>query len=241
VRAAAAALLAVAALAAGCGGSSGEDGELTVFAAASLSDVLPALEPGATYSFAGSDELAAQIESGVPADVYLAASPKYPEQLEEQGLVEDLRTFATNRLVLIVPKGNPAGVATVADLAAPGVKVVVGADGVPVGDYTRSVLEALGATGVLANVASEEPDVKGVVAKVATGAADAGFVYATDVAAAADDVEAIELPADAQPPIEYVLAIVSGTARREAAEAFVDSLLGETGRQALADAGFGLP
>jgi molybdate transport system substrate-binding protein len=241
VRAAAAALLAVAALAAGCGGSSGEDGELTVFAAASLSDVLPALEPGATYSFAGSDELAAQIESGVPADVYLAASPKYPEQLEEQGLVEDLRTFATNRLVLIVPKGNPAGVATVADLAAPGVKVVVGADGVPVGDYTRSVLEALGATGVLANVASEEPDVKGVVAKVATGAADAGFVYATDVAAAADDVEAIELPADAQPPIEYVLAILSGTARREAAEAFVDSLLGETGRQALADAGFGLP
>jgi molybdate transport system substrate-binding protein len=241
VRAAAAALLAVAALAAGCGGSSGEDGELTVFAAASLSDVLPALEPGATYSFAGSDELAAQIESGVPADVYLAASPKYPEQLEEQGLVEDLRTFATNRLVLIVPKGNPAGVATVADLAAPGVKVVVGADGVPVGDYTRSVLEALGATGVLANVASEEPDVKGVVAKVATGAADAGFVYATDVAAAADDVEAIELPAEAQPPIEYVAAIVSGTEHRAAAETFFAALTGDAGRQALSAAGFGLP
>ncbi len=120
-------------------------------------------------------------------------------------------------------------------------KVVVGAEGVPVGDYTRAVLETLGASDVLANVASEEPDVKGVVAKVASGAADAGFVYVTDVAPVADEVEVVELPADAQPPIEYVLGIVSGTAHREAAEAFVRSLLGDAGREALSAAGFGLP
>lgn len=240
MRAAAAALLGLVALAAGCGGS-GSDAKLTVFAAASLSEVLPSIDPGATYNLAGSDELAAQLESGAEADLYLAASPKYPRELEAKGLVEKLQTFATNRLVLIVPKGNPAAVATVVDLAEPGVKVVVGAEGVPVGDYTRTVLETLGASDVLANVASEEPDVKGVVAKVASAAADAGFVYATDVAPVAGEVEAIELPAGAQPPIEYVAAIVSSTEHREAAEAFLASLLGDPGREALSTVGFGLP
>lgn len=233
-------ILAVALIAAACGSSAGT-GDLTVFAAASLTEALPQIAPDATYSFAGSDELAAQLEAGAPADLFLAASPKYPEELERRGIVEGLRVFALNRLVLIVPSGNPAGVAGVDDLARPGVKVVVGAEGVPVGDYTRAVLEALGASAVLENVVSEEPNVKGVVAKVALGAADAGFVYVTDVKPVADSVQAIELPAGEQPPIRYVVAIVSASRHREAAEAFVERLLSDDGRRVLLDEGFGLP
>lgn len=230
----------VAGLLAGCGSAGGGTG-LTVFAAASLSDALPGLDARPTYNFAGSDELAAQLEAGARADVYLAASPRYPKELEAAGIVEGLRVFATNRLVLVVPAGNPAGISGVDDLLAGGSRVVIGAEGVPVGDYTRALLDALGAGALVRQVASEEPDVKGVVAKVASGAADAGFVYATDAAAARGRVEAIELPAAAQPPIEYVAAVVTGSDEKGAARAFVERLLGDEGRAALRDAGFGLP
>ena len=234
----------------GCGGgdepdsSAGEpasDNPVTVFAAASLTEVLQALDPSATYSFAGSDELAAQIREGAPADVYAAASPKYPQELFVEGLVEEPVVFATNQLVLVVPTDNPAGIESVEDVAGDGVKLVLAAEGVPVGDYTRTVLEDLGLRDALDNVVSNEQDVKGVVAKVATGEADAGFVYATDVKPVEDDVEAIEIPPEAQPPVEYQAAIVTGTENGEAAQAFLDRLLGEQGRAALEEAGFGLP
>ena len=157
-------------------------GRLTVFAAASLTEVFPAIDPRPRFGFAGSDQLAFQIQQGAPADVFAAASPKYPEALYKQGLVEKPIPFATNTLVLIVPKSNPAGIHSVTDLTKPGVKIVIGDPSVPVGSYTRTVLSNLGiSAAVLKNVVSQETDVKGVVAKVALGEADAGFVYVTDV------------------------------------------------------------
>jgi molybdate transport system substrate-binding protein len=230
---------------AACGGSDDEaptvGEELTVFAAASLTEVLETLDPDVTYSFAGSDELATQIREGAPADVYAAASPRYPQELFDEGIVEEPVAFATNRLVVIVPAGNPAGISTVEDVANEGVRLVMADEGVPVGDYTRAVLETLGLQAALGNVASNEADVKGVVGKVALGEADAGFVYATDATTAAEDVEVIEIPVDAQPPVEYQIAIVADTARRDAAETFLELLLGDEGRAALTAAGFGLP
>ena len=237
MRRAACALAAVIALA-GCGG--GEE-RLTVFAAASLTEAFTALDDDARFNFAGSDELATQIREGAEADVYAAASPRYPRELRAEGLVERPRVFATNTLVIVVPADNPAGIRSVADLQRAGVKLVVGAEGVPVGDYAREVLANLEATDVLRNVASNEDDVKGVVGKVAAGEADAGFVYATDARAAGTDVRAIELPADAQAAVEYHVALVRGSGRRAAAEAFVERLVGADGRRVLARAGFGLP
>jgi molybdate transport system substrate-binding protein len=233
------AVLAVLALAS-CGG--GDDSERpTVFAAASLTEVLEALEPDARFNFAGSDELATQIREGARADVYAAASPRYPAELREEGLVEEPQVFARNRLVIVVPADNPAAVSDLGDLARPGLKLVVGAEGVPIGDYTRTVLERARRTDVLANVVSREEDVKGVLGKVALGEADAGFVYATDARAAGDDVRSVELPAGVQADVEYPVAVVAGTPRRAAAEAFVERLLGADGREALREAGFELP
>ncbi len=238
-------LLAAALLAASCGGddesSTGDFEGLTVFAAASLTEVFQEIAPDATFNFAGSDELATQIREGAPADVYAAASPKYPGELFDEGLVDEPQIFATNRLVLIVPPDNPAGIESVDDLGAEGVKLVVGAEGVPIGDYTRTVLENMGETDVLDNVVSNEEDVKGVVGKVTSGAADAGFVYVTDANAAGDDVQAIELPQEAQAVVEYPISIVVASENQDAAQEFIDLVFSEDGQQALADAGFGPP
>jgi molybdate transport system substrate-binding protein len=227
---------------AGCGGG-GESGkgELIVYAASSLTDVFQDLGVKAAFNFAGSDELATQIREGAEADVYAAASTKYPVELHEDRLVEQPAIFATNRLVLIVPKDNRARIRSLADLDGKGVKLVVGAEGVPVGDYTREVLEKAGERQILDRVVSEEEDVKGVLAKVALGEADAGFVYATDAKAAGDKVRSVELPDQIQVPIRYPVAIVAATKREEEARTLVDLLLGDKGRQTLKDAGFGLP
>jgi molybdate transport system substrate-binding protein len=226
---------------AGCGDNATTQGELDVYAAASLAEVLPELEPAARFSFAGSDELATQIREGAPAEVYAAASSRYPQELFAGGLVHEPVTFATNRLVLIVPKANPGAIESVEDLLQPGTRLVIAAAGVPVGDYTRTVLETLGLSAALDNVVSNEDDVKGVASKVALGEADAGFVYATDVPPVADNVLAFELADDAQPPIEYQVAVVADSDDEDAAEEFVDKLLGEQGRAALERAGFVVP
>jgi molybdate transport system substrate-binding protein len=223
----------------GCGG--GDDARLTIYAAASLTEVFEGLEPDARFNFAGSDELATQLRDGAKADLYAAASPKYPAELHGAGIVERPRVFATNRLVLVVPKDNPASIDSVDDLLERDVKLIVGADGVPIGDYTRAVLHKLGRSQVLERVVSEEDDVKGVVGKVALGEADAGFVYATDVKPVADDVRALELPAGGQTVIRYPIALVAGSERRPEAERFLGRLLGAEGRRALQAAGFGLP
>jgi molybdate transport system substrate-binding protein len=232
-------------LAASCGGDGDGSGSnlegLTVFAAASLTEVFEEISPEVTFNFAGSDELATQIREGGPADVYAAASPRYPDELFEEGLVEEPQIFATNKLVVIVPSGNLAGIQSVEDLRGEDVNLVVGAEGVPIGDYTRTVLENMGATDVLDSVVSNEEDVKGVVGKVVSGDADAGFVYATDALAAGDDVETIDLPEEAQAVVEYPIAVVAASESAEAAQSFVELVLREDGQQALADAGFGPP
>lgn len=227
------------ALLAGCGG--GDDERLTVLAAASLTDVLPAIDPDPAYSFAGSDTLATQVREGAPADVYAAANERLPRELFEESLVERPVVFATNRLVLLVPRGNPASIRSVADLRREGVVYVMAAEGVPVGDYTRQVLANLGASGLVAGAASFEDDVRAVTGKVALGEADAGFAYSTDAAAVSESVQAVELPADAQPPVRYGVAVVAGSDQKRAAEAFIARLTRPEGRAALRAAGFGVP
>jgi molybdate transport system substrate-binding protein len=232
------AALAVATVVAGCGSSTDPgDGPLTIFAAASLSDVLEPLAPDGRFNFAGSDELATQIREGAEPDVFAAASTRYPDELHGEGLVERPRVFATNRLVLIA---SDTSIRSVADLARPGVKLVVAAEGVPVGDYTRNALTRLGEQRVLKNVVSEEEEVKGVLGKVQLGEADAGFVYATDVARKRP-ARVVELPASAQPRIEYSVAVIRASQRRREAQRFVEALLGAKGRRLLAGAGFGIP
>jgi molybdate transport system substrate-binding protein len=203
--------------------------------------VFQAIDPDAEFNFAGSDELATQLKAGAEADVYAAASPRYPDELFEADLIEEPQIFATNQLVLIVPQDNPAGIESVDDLEQDGVKLVIGGEGVPIGDYTRQVLDNMGATAVLDNVVSEEDDVKGVVGKVSLGEADAGFVYATDVGPVEDKVEVIELPAEAQARVEYPIAVVKDATNADAARDFVERVLGPEGQQALAEAGFGPP
>jgi molybdate transport system substrate-binding protein len=223
----------------GCGG--GDDERLTVFAAASLTEVFERLDEDARFNFAGSDELATQLREGAAADVYAAASPRHPAELHAEGVLEQPRVFATNRLVLIVPSDNPAGISSLGDLDRDGIKLVIGAEGVPIGDYTRTVLENAGREDVLGRAVSEEEDVKGVVGKVALGEAEAGFVYATDARAAGDDVRAIELPASIQTRVEYPIALVGGADNVAQGRAFVSRLFSPEGRRLLRQAGFGTP
>ncbi len=215
---------------------------VTVFGAASLTNVLPRIDKGSRYSFAGSDQLALQIRQGAPADVYAAASPKHTQLLYRDGLVLKPVVFATSKLVVLVPRSNPGAVRTVYDLRREGLKIVIGDRTVPIGAYTRQILDALGiANEVLKNVVSQEADVKGIVAKVALGEADAGFVYVTDAKPVAARTRIVALPGWAQPPIRYEIAVVKASSHRAAAAAFVRKVLSKRGRLLLARGGFGLP
>lgn len=214
---------------------------LAIFAAASLTGVFPQIDNAPRYQFAGSDQLAFQILQGAPADVFAAASPKYPEQLYAQGKCSKPAAFATNTVVLIVPRANPAHIDSVYDLQRDGIKLVIGAQGVPIGDYTRKLLANLGLTSVLKNVVSNETDVKLVVATVALGEADAGFVYRTDVLPVGNKVFRIGLPAAAQPTVRYELCIPTTRKHPVLADRFVREVLSKRGRAALKAAGFGLP
>jgi molybdate transport system substrate-binding protein len=213
-----------------------------VLAAASLGEVLPRIDAEASYSFGSSNSLAEQIRRGAPVDVYLSASPVYTKALHRQRLVRKPVAFATNSLAVIVPRSNPARIATVFDLAKrPKLKLVVAGPKVPIGLYTRDVLERLGLLRVLAKTVSIESDVNGIVGKVALGQADAGFVYRTDVAPVASRVRAIAIPARAQRTVVYQLATAAEPEDREAAQDFAGSVLGPEGRRHLRTAGFGLP
>lgn len=222
--------------------------QITVSAASSMKEALtecagefPAAD--VRLQFAGSDELAAQIRQGAPVDVFAAASTKLPDALAQEGKLETPVEFASNRLVLAVP-AEGGKVASLEDLEQPGVKLVIGAEGVPVGDYTRGVFEQLGgqrSAAILANVRSNEPDVKGVVGKLTQGAADAGFVYVTDVQATDGKLKAIELPGDLDATATYSAGVVKAAREPEAAEAFVDGLLAGGCHDALLAAAFTEP
>jgi len=214
---------------------------LTVLAASSLTDVFPKIDSGNKYSFGGSDVLAAQIQQGAAVDVFAAASPKYPEQLYQKGLVLKPVVFATNRLVLIVPASNPAGIASVYDLCKQGVKVDIGDKAVPVGSYTRQILTNLGLQCVLQNVVSNEQNVRDILAKVSLGEVDAGFVYITDAKTVPGKVKTFFLPGWAQPHVRYEVAVVKSSSHQAAAAAFIKALLAKPAQKLLAAAGFGPP
>jgi molybdate transport system substrate-binding protein len=217
-----------------------DSGRLAVFAAASLTEVFPRLTSAPRYSFSGSDQLAAQIQLGARADVFAAASPKYPELLFAKGQCEKPVPFATNTLIVMVPKANRAGIHSVRDLTKPGVKVVIAARAVPVGAYTLTVLKSLGLIdAVLKNVVSQEADVKSVVAKVALGEADAGFVYATDMRPVAAKARRVEIPPSAQPQVVYEACVVKGTRHPKAAHRFLTALIRPRDQALLARYGFG--
>jgi molybdate transport system substrate-binding protein len=212
----------------------------TVYAAASLMEAFPAIDGRPRYNFAGSDQLALQIQQGAPADVFAAASPKYPELLYQQGVVQKPIPFATNTLVLIVPKGNPARIRSAMDLTRPGVRLVIGDASVPVGSYTRTVLNNLGITSaVMKNVVSQETDVKGVLGKVVLGEADAGFVYVTDAKSVLPKVGVIRIRESAQPHVVYEVAVVKRSAHLREAYAFVTRLIRPPAQRVLVRYGFG--
>lgn len=213
-----------------------------VLAASSLTEVLPRIAPDAAYSFGSSNSLAEQIRRGAPFDVYFSASPLYTQALYQEGRLRKPVAFATNSLVVIVPRSNPARIMTIFDLAKrPRLKLVVAGPKVPIGLYTKEALKRLGLLKVLKRTVSFEPDVKGVVGKVALGQADAGFVYLTDIAPVATRVRAIAIPARAQPTVVYELAIAAKPNDLEAAQDVVIAVLGPDGRRQLRAARFGLP
>jgi molybdate transport system substrate-binding protein len=240
--------LALAALVGGCGDDESEASSepLVVSAASSLEPAFTAYAEAAgidaKQSFAGSDDLAAQIRQGVTPDLYAAANTSLPDELHADGLVAKPTAFTTNELVLAVPSGS--SIDSLGQLAEPGVKLAIGDEGVPVGDYTRETLARLGereSEAILANVRSLEPDVAGIVGKLTQGAVDAGFVYVTDVASTDGALEAIRLAGKLQPDIAYGVAVVEGAESPEGAEAFIDGLLEGEGAEALEQAGFGPP
>jgi molybdate transport system substrate-binding protein len=231
---------------AGCGdddqgeASGSADRQLVVSAASSLEPAFTAYaaEAGidAKQSFAGSDDLAAQIRQGVEPDVYAAANTSLPEELYAEGLVGEPVVFASNELVLAVPADSEIPIGSLEGLAQPGVTLAIGDEGVPVGDYTRELLSGLApgrADAILANVRSLEPDVAGIVGKLTQGAVDAGFVYVTDVVATGGELEAVELPPTLEPEVAYGAAVVEGAENPDGARQFIDGLLDGAGAEAL--------
>lgn len=231
---------------------------LTVFAAASLTDAFKdisgtftRLHPGTTIRFnlAGSQQLVAQLEQGAQADVFASADESSMVYARDHSLISgEPLVFAHNRLVVIVPRANPMRIRTLTDLARRGVKLVLAGETVPAGRYSRDVLHNLsGATGfspdyasrTLANVVSNEETVKGVVAKVQLGEADAGIVYRTDVTAdLARIVTVMEIPGPQNVLATYPVAVVRGSALPEVASAFITFLLSADGQRILGRHGF---
>jgi molybdate transport system substrate-binding protein len=248
--AAAAALLVTACGSSGAtgGAPAGEQRTLTVFAAASLTEVFSELEPrfeelhpgvDVVFNFGASSDLAQQIVNGGPADLFAAASTSTMQTVAAAGLVDGEPTvFATNVLQIVTPPGNPAGITSFADLARPDLQVVVCAPQVPCGAATERIEQAAGVT---LSPVSEEPDVKSTLGKVVTGNADAGLVYATDVHAAGDDVQGVAFPEAAQAVNDYPIAVIADATAADPARAFQELVTGAEGRAVLGSAGFGSP
>jgi molybdate transport system substrate-binding protein len=216
---------------------------LNVYAASSLRDVFTQVDSSATFNFLGSNTLQLQIERGAPADVFASASPKEAQALFHEGNCQRPVTFATNKLVMLVPKGNPKGLKSVYRLRPGGFRLAVGNSGVPVGSYTRTLLRRLGLSSVLTkNTVSDESNVAGITTKVANGSADAGFAYVTDARIASGQVDAIRLPRYAQPPVRYqICRVVRSGVDGRGADAFIARVRSSRGRSLLRGAGFGLP
>jgi molybdate transport system substrate-binding protein len=236
-------------------------GSLTVFAAASLTESFKTMQttleqanPGLkiTYNFAGSPTLRAQLAQGAKADVFASADEPNMQGAQQDGTIADQpRVFAQNRLVVILPAANPAGITQLQDLAKPGAKLVLAQQDVPVGRYSRDSLNKMSASSafgagfsvkVLANIKSEEANVKDVVAKVQLGEADGGFVYKTDVTASVRSaVKMLDIPDQFNVIARYPVAAVKGAPNEAGAHAFIDYLLSPAGQAVLATYGFSPP
>ena len=233
-------------------GDPGLSGTLTVFAAASLTDVFTSLgdrleaenpQLEVRFSFAGSSALATQLTQGAPADVFAAADEAQMVRVQDAGLADDAEVFARNRLVLVVPPANPAGlrlpggsgVPSLADILTSDVTLAVCAEEVPCGAAAATVLAAAGSP---ATPDTYEEDVRAVLTKVELGEVDAGLVYVSDVVAAGDQVVAFGFREGEQAVNEYRSAVLTDAPNPAAATAFTDLLRADAGRAALADAGF---
>jgi len=230
-------ILVLAVVVVGAAGAQRDTTRPTVYAAASLTDAFPKLGPNARYSFAGSNALAAQIRQGAPADVFAAANIKLPYGLYGENFCSKPVVFTRNALVLIVPRSNPKNIKKVGDIEHRGVKLVIAAKGVPVGDYTLKVLQKLKLMSALKNVVSQETDVREVLAKVALNEADAGFVYSTDARTVPKKVRTIAIPPRGQPNVEYGICVVL-RGDHAAGQRFVKRVLSATGQKILRSYGF---
>jgi molybdate transport system substrate-binding protein len=215
----------------------------TVYAAASLREAFPEIDGAQKYSFLGSNQLQQQIERGAPADVFASASPNEAQALFREGRCTRPVTFATNVVVIIVPRGNPSGVRSVYSLRTGSRRLSVGTAGVPIGAYTRQVLARLRLSSILtSNRVSLDPNVAAITSKVALGSADAGFVYTTDARTVASRTDVVALPRWAQPAVRYQLCAVKRPgADTRAANAFIAKVRATNGRRVLKKYGFGLP
>lgn len=230
--------------------------ELTVYAAASLKGALEAVksayetaDPGTTLTIStdSSAALKTQIEQGAPADVFLSADTKNPQALVDAGLTDGAAVdFAGNKLVVIVPTGDPAGIETPADLATPGVAIIAAGDAVPITKYANQLVENLAkepgypadfAAAYQANIVSREDNVKAVVAKLELGEGDAAIVYVTD-AKISTKVASVEVPDSANVVATYAGVVVKATQNPEAAAAFLTWLAGPEGQAILSGFGF---
>lgn len=226
-----------------------ESGELSgsavVFAAASLTEAFAEMaeafeathpQVSIVFNFGSSSGLATQLTQQGGADVFASADPVQMKKVADENLLaNEPRVFARNRLQIIVPTGNPAGVATLADLADPDLKVVLAAEQVPAGRYAKKVLSKAGVT---INPVSEAGDAKGVVGPVTLGEADAGIAYTTDVAAA-DGAEGIDIPDEYNVEATYPIALTKEAAGNPVAQAFFDFVLDDEGQRIMGDFGFG--
>ncbi len=228
----------------GSGDSGGDPKELTVLAAASLTDVFETMaddfeadnDAEVTFSFGSSTGLAEQVADGAPGDVLATADQTSMQVAEDAGVTGDVETFATNVLVIVTPPDNPAGIESLADLE--GATWVRCADDVPCGRVALGVLEA---SGITAEPASLEEDVRATLDKVVSGEADAGLVYATDAVAAGDSVATIAIPGAEEHLTSYFTTTLEQAENAELAQAWGDYLTSEDGQAALTEAGFGLP
>ena len=235
---------------AGCAGggtSAGEDEALTVLAAASLTESFDALatvfeddHPGVrvVLGYDSSATLAAQVADGAPGDVLATADTRTMQVALDAGAVSDPVDVATNRLVLVVPADNPAGVQGIADLDDPAVDYVVCAESAPCGALARRLLDS---EGIEAPARSLEVDVKAVLGKVVLDEADAGLVYTTDARAAGDRVETLAVPGAEDLLTRYPAAVLTESSHPRLAQEWLDLLASERGRRVLAEAGFGPP
>lgn len=223
-------------------------GELTVFAAASLTDAFEVVgerfeqahpDVDVAFSFASSSTLATQITQGAPADVYASANQTQMDVVADADLVAGERTdFAGNSLQIAVEPGNPKRIEGLEDLAHADVTLVLAAEEVPAGEYAR---DALDAQGIEVDPSSLETDVRAVLSRVALGEADAGVVYTSDAASAGGDVEGVDIPPDQNVPASYPIATLTDARNPDAARAFVDHVTASDGREVLREFGFSSP